>query len=41
MHKVWTNYNSYIAKSSENICSNSGGVQKKGKTRWNSIYQKH
>ncbi len=41
MRKVWTNYNSYIVKSSENICSSSGGALKKGKTGRNSIYHKN
>jgi hypothetical protein len=41
MHKVWTNYNSYIVKSSENICSSSGGALKKRKIGWNSIYHKN
>jgi hypothetical protein len=27
--------------SSENICSNSGGAQAKGKTGWNSVYHQN
>jgi hypothetical protein len=37
MHKVQTTYNSCIVKGSENICSDNGGSQDKGKTRWSSI----
>jgi hypothetical protein len=35
MHKVRGNYNSCTCKSSENICSSSGGVQAKGNRRGN------
>jgi hypothetical protein len=31
MHKVRGNYSSCTGRSSENICSNSGGAQEKGK----------
>ncbi len=31
------NYNSCRGRSSENICSSSGGAQEEGKTGWNSI----
>jgi len=27
-----------LSRSSENICSSSGGAQEKGKTGWNSVY---
>jgi hypothetical protein len=40
MHKVWTNYSSFISKGSEYICNNSGGVKEKGKIRWNNSPQK-
>jgi len=33
-----TNYSSCTVKSSENICSSSGGGQEKVKTGWNSVY---
>jgi hypothetical protein len=33
-----TNYSRCTGKSSENICSSSGGARKKGKTGWNSVY---
>jgi hypothetical protein len=33
-----TNYSSCTVRSSENICSSSGGAQEKGKTVWNSVY---
>jgi hypothetical protein len=36
MHKVGGNYSSCTGRSSENICSSSGGAQEKGKTRCNS-----
>jgi hypothetical protein len=36
-----TNYNSCLVKSSENICSSSGGVQEKGKTWWNLVYHQN
>jgi len=32
MHKVRSNYSSYTCRSSEKICSSSGGAQEKGKT---------
>ncbi len=41
MHKVQTNYSSCTSRSSENICSRSGGAQEKGKTGWNSVYHKN
>lgn len=41
MHKVQTNYGKYTTRSSENICSSNGSIQKKGKTWWNSIYHKN
>jgi hypothetical protein len=40
MHKVQSNYSSCIVRNSENICSSSGAVPKKAKTRWNSICYK-
>jgi hypothetical protein len=33
-----SNYSSCTGRSSENICSSSGGAQEKGKTGWNSIW---
>ncbi len=33
-----TNYSRCTVKSSENICSSSGGAQEKVKTGWNSVY---
>jgi len=33
MHKVRGNYSSCTCRSSENICSNSGSAQEKGKMR--------
>jgi hypothetical protein len=41
MHKVRTHYSNCTAKSSEHICSSSGGAPKKGNTGWNSVYQKN
>jgi hypothetical protein len=37
MHKVQTNYSSCSARSSENICSSSGGTQEIWKIGWNSV----
>jgi hypothetical protein len=34
-------YSSCTGMSSENICSNSGGAQAKGKTGWNSVYHQN
>jgi hypothetical protein len=36
-----SNYNSCTGRSSENICSSSGGAQGIGKTRWNSVYHQN
>jgi hypothetical protein len=36
-----TNCRSYTVRSSENICSSSGGTQEKGKTGWNSVYHQN
>ncbi len=36
--RVETNYSSCTVRSSENICSSSGGAHEKGKTGWNSVY---
>ncbi len=35
------NYSSCTGRSSENICSSSGGAQEKGKIGWNSIYHQN
>jgi hypothetical protein len=39
--KFETNYSSCTVRSSENLCSSSGGAQEKGKTGWNSIYHQN
>jgi hypothetical protein len=36
-----SNYSSCTGRSSENICSTSGGGQEKGKTGWNSVYHQN
>jgi len=30
-----------VGRSSENMCSNSGGAHEKGKTWWNSVYHQN